>query len=54
MKLIIIIIYILIIKLFPKFPFINPIYIPRIYSKIKNIYSKKNEYNNFFRIFRLF
>ena len=34
-------------KAISNFPFINPIYILRIYSKIKNT-CKKNEYNNFF------
>ena len=29
-------------KAFSNFPFINPIYIPLIYSKIKNTYKKLN------------
>jgi len=52
MKLIIIIIYTYY-KAISIFPFINPIYIPRIYSKLKNT-CKKNEYNIFLEFLEFF
>jgi len=54
MKLIIIIIMIYTYcKAISNFPFINPIYILCIYSKIKNT-CKKNEYNNFLEFIEYF